>query len=747
MASVASKLSSVKIPDVEEDTKRVFAVLQQGGLAIIPVSVGYAIVATDSVALERAFTTKQRGAHKRHAMIGSYALHRSIHVLPPREQSMVDFLIRDLKIPLGLIPPFKPDHPIIQKLGPETLARSSVEGTLAMLCNGGRFMDELSRLATEAGVPLMGSSANMTGKGTKAYAEEIEPEILEAADIIINYGKQKYNTPRTSSSMIDFRGPSLVRFGACYDTIRDVMKRFYGVEFPEDPGKDTLFSGHATEAQNKIEALATRTGAIIHWRPVLLGAIYRATNAPQGAAGSASDVFNPTKKSITSRAFQLTIKRHGLPHNEPPRHPHKTTAALRLLYFIAENDRPALTHALYKAYWVEGRNVGERETLLRAVREAKISKLGSVIHAVHSGEFEGEKQRRKLESSTEDAVKRGSPGVPGFWIGDEIWTDRDGARKKGRLYWGQDRMPFVEAVVLALKDGKSGDELSQVPRPLRSLFPRAIHQSSIPANEEVKLEFWYDFSSPWAFLGWTQLASLQRRFGERLQIEMKPFLLGILFREIGAPNLPMAAISEHKRNYMRLDHGDWVRWWNAINLQEGKPDKSVDFYWADNFPIRTPSVLRVALARPELAGLLYRACWERNLDMSKDEVLESVLSEAGHDAKGIMKEANSQKIKADLRARTKEAKETGICGVPTYRVFRRKVGEKEWKQTGDLVWGQDELNVVEDLIAGWDGTGVASVGDVGSAQASAPGIMRAGDGNSDGEKEKASAPGIMRAKF
>ncbi|EME78127.1 uncharacterized protein MYCFIDRAFT_212641 [Pseudocercospora fijiensis CIRAD86] len=251
MASVASKLSLVQVPNVEEDTKRVFAVLQQGGLAIIPVSVGYAIVATHTVALERAFTTKQRGAHKRHAMIGSYALHKSIHVLPPREQSMVDFLIRDLQIPLGLIAPFKPDHPIIKKLGAETLARSSIEGTLAMLCNGGRFMDELSRLATEAGVPLMGSSANMTGKGTKAYAEEIEPQILEAADIIINYGKQKYSTPRTSSTMIDFRGPSLLRFGACYDTIRDVMKRFYGIEFPEDPGKDTLFSGHATEAQNK----------------------------------------------------------------------------------------------------------------------------------------------------------------------------------------------------------------------------------------------------------------------------------------------------------------------------------------------------------------------------------------------------------------------------------------------------------------------------------------------------------------
>jgi len=34
-----------------------------------------------------------------------------------------------------------------------------------------------------------------------------------------------------------------------------------------------------------------------------------------------------------------------------------------------------------------------------------------------------------------------------------------------------------------------------------------------------------------AFLGWTQLDRLQRQFGSKLRIEMKPFLLGILFRE------------------------------------------------------------------------------------------------------------------------------------------------------------------------------------------------------------------------
>jgi hypothetical protein len=34
--------------------------------------------------------------------------------------------------------------------------------------------------------------------------------------------------------------------------------------------------------------------------------------------------------------------------------------------------------------------------------------------------------------------------------------------------------------------------------------------------------------------------------------------------------------------------------------------------------------------------------------------------------------------------------------------LRQQQGGEEWKEVGGLVWGQDEMNVIEDLIAGWD---------------------------------------------
>ena len=234
----------------QQDARRVFEVLKNGGIAIIPANVGYGIIATDKDALRRIFVAKKRQPHKRHAMMGSFALHQEIHNLPPHAASMVRLLTVDLDLPVGVVAPYRRDHPLVQSLPQDLFAESTVDGTLAMLVNGGPLQEELSRLATDAGLCVLGSSANVTGRGSKILVEDIEPEIRAIADIIIDYGRQKFHHPRPSSTMIDFRDVRPLRYGACYDTIQDAMRRFYGIQWPADPGKDHLFSGHLSESHS-----------------------------------------------------------------------------------------------------------------------------------------------------------------------------------------------------------------------------------------------------------------------------------------------------------------------------------------------------------------------------------------------------------------------------------------------------------------------------------------------------------------
>jgi predicted DsbA family dithiol-disulfide isomerase len=95
------------------------------------------------------------------------------------------------------------------------------------------------------------------------------------------------------------------------------------------------------------------------------------------------------------------------------------------------------------------------------------------------------------------------------------------------------------------------------------------------------------------------------------------------------------------------------------------------------------------------------ACWEKNENVSDEGVLADVLTKGGFDGAELVRRANAPEIKTKLRELTAEAKELGICGVPTYRVLQEQ-SAGVWKPVGGLVWGQDETNVVEDLIAGWD---------------------------------------------
>ena len=348
-------------------------------------------------------------------------------------------------------------------------------------------------------------------------------------------------------------------------------------------------------ASTRVKALAERANAKLIYRPVLLGALYKATNAPQGAGGSASDVFNPTKKAVVGESMQRTLKRYKVQYNPPPQHPRKTVNALRLLYCLDdEEERRVLSEALFNAYWVEGLDVSDDDVLLQIVRDSGVNNASSLSKA----SFDDTNARKELESATAEALERGAFGVPGFWIPDVAWTDFTGKSREGRYFWGQDRMHFAEATLLSLQSNKR--LWSSVPG-VRSLMPRCVARNTL--NAPTKVELWFDFSSPWSFIAYTQLGRLQRTF-PGLEISMKPFLLGVLFRDIGVPMIPMSAVSKQKARWSRQDLVDWSDYWNAVNTQESKKDEIFKFYWTDHFPLRSPTVLRVAIVEPKTTTLL-----------------------------------------------------------------------------------------------------------------------------------------------
>ena len=233
--------------DIAGDARRTIDFIKKGGIALVPNDTGYAMCGASMDPLKKIYDTKRRGSHKRNAMAGDLQTQRDLMTLGKREQTMVEALVVDHDLPIGVIGPFRADHPLLRKLDDDAVKASTAVGTVGMLLNAGPFHKELTRLSREEVVPLFGSSANLTGTGTKFRVEDVQPELRKIADITIDYGLRRYHVYRRAGTLINFSTLEVIRIGACYELIAGVLKRWFDVDLPADPGVDALPSGHLNE--------------------------------------------------------------------------------------------------------------------------------------------------------------------------------------------------------------------------------------------------------------------------------------------------------------------------------------------------------------------------------------------------------------------------------------------------------------------------------------------------------------------
>ncbi len=189
-----------------------------------------------------------------------------------------------------------------------------------------------------------------------------------------------------------------------------------------------------------------------------------------------------------------------------------------------------------------------------------------------------------------------------------------------------------------------------------------------------EVTFYYDFSSPYAYLGSTQIERVARAAGAT--VRWRPILVGALFNAIGTANVPVAEFPAPKREYTRRDLHHWASHWQ------------VPFHWPSRFPMRTVAPLRLALAVEQAGGdiaalshALFRAYWVEDRDIADPAVLREF---------GDLAATEQPAIKDALRASTAEAIAAGACGVPTFVV------------RGHVFWGQDRLDLVGKTLAGWE---------------------------------------------
>ena len=196
---------------------------------------------------------------------------------------------------------------------------------------------------------------------------------------------------------------------------------------------------------------------------------------------------------------------------------------------------------------------------------------------------------------------------------------------------------------------------------------------------ERRLTFYYDFSSPWSYLGSTQVERVARDNGA--EVEWRPILLGALFKAIGTAMVPLYEQSQARQRYQGRDLHHWADHWG------------VPFRFPSNFPTNSVTALRLVLAAgdadlPRLSHAIYRAYWADNQDITDREVLARLASTLGLDGPALVARTEDPTIKARLREYTDGAVARGVFGVPTFFV-----GET-------MFFGQDRFDFVAAALRG-----------------------------------------------
>jgi 2-hydroxychromene-2-carboxylate isomerase len=154
--------------------------------------------------------------------------------------------------------------------------------------------------------------------------------------------------------------------------------------------------------------------------PILLGGVFRAI----GQVDVPARLMPPAKLALQAADLRRYAALYEVPLTMHPRHPVRSVEAMRLLHTVDGAARVALTHALYRAYFVDNRDLDDRAVLAEVAGE-----LGDVAR------IDAPEIKDALRAATARAVADGVFGVPGFVV-------EQGGRRF--LFWGQDRMHFVE---------------------------------------------------------------------------------------------------------------------------------------------------------------------------------------------------------------------------------------------------------------------------------------------------------------
>jgi len=174
-------------------------------------------------------------------------------------------------------------------------------------------------------------------------------------------------------------------------------------------------------ASEQIDALGAKHGRAVMWHSIVLDAQFQ----PQGGMKIPAALM---RTEYVRRDVERSAAYFGIPYKEPVPYPVHTEHAARAFQWLSDrnpDEARAFAHAVFRAYFVDGRNIAETAVLLEIADALKLDREDV------SAAFSDAATKARLKAEIDLAEARGVFGSPFFIV-------------EGEGFWGNDRLPQLE---------------------------------------------------------------------------------------------------------------------------------------------------------------------------------------------------------------------------------------------------------------------------------------------------------------
>ena len=197
------------------------------------------------------------------------------------------------------------------------------------------------------------------------------------------------------------------------------------------------------------------------------------------------------------------------------------------------------------------------------------------------------------------------------------------------------------------------------------------------ANDTIVYYFWT--ISDWAYFGQQRLEALAQEYG--VAIDYRPVNLPEVYARTGG--ILLSQRSKQRQDYRIAELNRWKK-------RLGIPLNIEPKYFPVNQDASSRLIVaakRAGLPLGQLTFAIMRGMWADDVDIADEATLRKIAAALVPDVDALLAASKAPEVQAEYQRYTDQAPVDGVFGSPFYLYG------------GDILWGQDRLDFLEELLA------------------------------------------------